>query len=226
MKKISILVFALIFGAFTSANADKGINIGISAATGIFETEGHETEDGEILPNESGMAVAAWGSIFIEKTLGDRFRIGLDYVPMALESETAERKTNEKTVGTSNTAVDVTNTIQADFEDFTTLYAAINLTEDLYIKAGIVQVDVTTNEKLGTGGIYNNTELDGTMVGAGYQKDLDNGVFLRAEGSYVTFDGTTLTNQFTNITSGQTAGTVVVDDLNGLQGRISIGKSF
>lgn len=226
MKKISILVFALIFGAFTSANAEKGINIGISAVGGVFETEGHETEDGEKSQNESGMAVAAWGSIFIEKTLGDRFRLGLDYVPMALESETAERKTTENTVGTSATAVAVTNTIQADFEDYTTLYAAINLTENFYIKAGLTQVDVVTNEKLGTGGKYNNTQLDGTMVGAGYQKDLDNGVFVRAEGSYVTFGGTTLTNQFTNITSGQTANTVVVDDLNGAQARISIGKSF
>jgi hypothetical protein len=27
---------------------------------------------------------AGWGSIFIEKTLGDRFAIGVDYVPSSL----------------------------------------------------------------------------------------------------------------------------------------------
>ena len=28
-----------------------------------------------------------WASVFIEKTLGDRLAIGVDYVPSALESE-------------------------------------------------------------------------------------------------------------------------------------------
>jgi hypothetical protein len=34
------------------------------------------------------MAVFGYGSIFIEKTLGQYLTIGIDYVPSALESET------------------------------------------------------------------------------------------------------------------------------------------
>jgi hypothetical protein len=36
-----------------------------------------------------------------------------------------------------------------------------------------------------------NVELDGTMFGVGYHNALDNGVFFRFEGNYMTFDGAT-----------------------------------
>ena len=46
----------------------------------------------------------------------------------------------------------------------------LNVNENLYIKGGVASVDVITNENLGTGGAYGNTNLDATMFGFGYNK--------------------------------------------------------
>ena len=113
-----------------------------------------------------------------------------------------------------------TNTVQVDFEDLTTVYAMFNLTDNIYAKAGIMTVDVVTNETLGTGGAYGNTDLDGTMLAVGYARDLNNGAFLRLEGSYMEFDGVSLTNQNDSTKS------VKVDGIEGYGARLSVGKSF
>jgi hypothetical protein len=89
-------------------------------------------------------------------------------------------------------AGNVTQNVQVDFEDLTTYYVNLNLNENFYLKAGIAKVDVITNETLGTGSTYGNADLDGTVFGAGYNKNFDNGLFVRAEGTYQEFDGVTI----------------------------------
>ena len=155
-------------------------------------------------------------SIFIEKELGP-LTIGVDYVPDALETETAEQTTTDKT--TSATAASVTNTVQVDFEDLTTVYAALNLGESgAYVKAGHVMVDINTNESLGTGSTYGNTDITGVALGVGYSNDFGNGMFIRAEGTYMEFDGTSLTFLLDLKR--------LLDNLDGVTGKISVGKSF
>ena len=96
----------------------------------------------------------------------------------------------------------------------------INLTDNVYAKAGIMTVDVVTNETLATGGAYGNTELDGTMIAVGYARDLDNGAFLRLEGTFMEFDGVELTN------TADSTKSVKVDGIDGYGAKLSIGKSF
>jgi hypothetical protein len=96
----------------------------------------------------------------------------------------------------------------------------ININENVYLKAGYMQVDVQTNETLGTGSSYGNTKLDGTMFALGYSRDLDNGAFVRFEGSIMELDGATLTSTV------DTKKSVSVDGIEGLGAKLSIGKSF
>ena len=77
-------------------------------------------------------------------------------------------------------------------------------------------VELKTDETLGTGSSYGNTSLDGTVYGVGYQKDLD-AMFVRVEGTYMDFDGVTLTAN---------DNTIHLKSLDGLTGKLSIGKSF
>ncbi len=112
------------------------------------------------------------------------------------------------------------NKVQVDFENLMTLYGTIALNENVYVKAGYMQVDVTTNETLATGGKYGNTELDGYVLGLGYNRNLDNSAFVRLEANYMEFDGATLTN------SADTAKSVTADGISGYGAKISIGKSF
>jgi hypothetical protein len=95
------------------------------------------------------------------------------------------------------------------------------LTDNLYVKAGVTTVDVITNENLGTGASYANAELDGTMFGIGYHNALDNGVFFRFEGNYMTFDGATVTATGTDADNK-----IELRNLDGVSGKISFGKTF
>ena len=95
------------------------------------------------------------------------------------------------------------------------------LNDNLYVKAGVVTVDVITNEDMGTGASYANAELDGSMFGIGYHNVLDNGVFVRIEGTILDFDGATVASTGTASTSS-----ITLDSLNGVTGKLSVGKSF
>jgi len=156
-------------------------------------------------------------SVFAEKTLGSRLAVGVEYVPTGIESETSDKPRTDMTAG-SNSEPSVSQKIKVDFEDLTTVYVRLNLTDSLYVKAGATSVDIITNETLGTGSTYGNTSTDGQTIGVGYHNDMDNGMFLRAEANYMNLDGVKMTGSNSHI--------IEVTDMHGATGSISIGKSF
>ena len=228
MKKLSILIL-MVFGYFSNAVAIEGLNLGASLLYGGFEVDGGKEEfkgqhvgvlsPGDVSKSTAGQDEAegafALGSIFAEYEVNDVIAFGIDYVPHSMETETAENTLNE-------TGSDVKNTVQVDFEDLTTAYVLISPPDamGLYLKAGMMQVDVITNEKLATGGKYGNTDLDGSMFGVGYVYAADNGAFVRIEGNYLSFDSQEITNTKNSDVK------VKLKNLDGLAGKISIGKSF
>ena len=230
MKKLTILI-VMIFGYFTNANAFDGVqgfNLGVSLSAGVFDVDGAKEEfkgahvgsasPGDILKNASeddAEGLYAIGSIFAEVKVSDEVAFGLDYVPHSLETETTENAQRE--LGTAQN-----NTVQVDFENLATLYATVQVPalDGLYAKVGYVQVDVVTNEVLGTGGAYGDTELDGFTVGIGYQRDVQNDTFVRVEANYMELDGATLVNQNDSTKS------VTADGITGYGARLSVGKSF
>ena len=221
MKK---LLLSVVFSVFyvTSASADLGVNVGVSGNAGIFAASASEitTDAGGNNQNGSEHGSAGWASIFIEKSFGERLIVGVDYVPMALETDTTETAKSDKRTDGSDAVTNSTNKIQIDFEDLTTVYVGAMLTENFYVKAGLMHVDVITNESLGTGGAYGNVELDGSMFGMGYHASNDNGTFFRFEGNYLSFDGN-------SVTSGTHAGTSIkLKNLDGVTGKVSVGKTF
>lgn len=231
MKKI-LLATLLSLGLITSAGA-IGANIGVSLSVGNLEadnasenfTGAHSSSasPGDVKKQASadGDEVEgqfAQGSIFIEASLGDRFSIGLDYVPQDIESETTENITN--IANGKEVAAQATNTVQVDFTDLYTVYAKINLNENVYFKLGHVQVDVITNEALATGGGYGNGDLTGTTVALGYQHNFNSNMFARVEGFQTEMDGITLTNT-TDSTKSVSADGV---DLMGMT--LSLGVGF
>jgi hypothetical protein len=224
MKKIILALISCIYLLTNSAFAEIGLNVGISGNAGLFTATGKEVDSStgqtpaSETHNDSEHGEAAWGSIFIEKTIGSRFLVGVDYVPSSLETETTESVRHDMTDSATQTAKE--NKIQIDFEDLTTFYLALNVTENAYIKAGIAKVDVITNENLATGSSYGNTDLDGTVYAIGYNKDFDNSMFIRVEGSYMNFDGASLTS------TTNSDNKVTLKNLDGMSGKISIGKSF
>ena len=223
MKKLLLSVVLSVLYV-TSASADLGVNVGVSGNAGLFAASASEqfstTDTTQTNQNGSEHGSAGWASVFIEKSIGDKLMVGLDYVPAALETDTTETAKSDKRTASSDAVTASTNKIQIDFEDLTTLYVGAMLTENFYVKAGIMHVDVITNESLGTGSTYGNVELDGSMFGMGYHASNDNGTFFRFEGNYLTFDGN-------SVTSGTDSGkTIKLKNLDGISGKVSIGKTF
>ena len=214
MKKI---LLSLIFSSFLILPAfSLGINIGVSGTAAVFHATGEENENNE-KTKEDATAVASYGSIFVEKTLGDRLAIGVDYVPATLSSETANNDRLDKTA--TATAASVVNSIKVDFEDLTTVYLTLSLTDSLYVKAGVIEVDVVTKESLGTGSTYGDTSMDGSTFGIGYNSAFGNGAFVRLEGSYMDFGSA-------SVTASNGDNKVSMNQLEGASAKISIGKSF
>ena len=223
MKKLLLsVVFSVLY--VTSASADLGVNVGVSGNAGLFAASASEqrstTDTTQTNLNGSEHGSAGWASIFVEKSIGDRLMLGIDYVPAALETDTTETAKSDKRTASSDAISASTNKIQIDFEDLTTVYLGAMLTENFYAKVGLMHVDVITNESLGTGGAYGNVELDGTLFGMGYHASNDNGTFFRFEGNYLQFDGATVTN------SNDTDKSIKLKNLDGVSGRITVGKSF
>jgi len=228
-KTILSIILMLVFSI--KANAEVGINAGISLAAGAFSVDGasenfkgaHSSSNaasGDVSKKsssegEDAEGLFAIGSLFLEKTLGDRFAIGVDYVPHSFESETTDN-----TQTTTTASATGRNTVQVDFEDLTTVYGTYSINDNVYVKAGYMQVDVITNENLGTGGAYGNTDLDGFTLALGYDRDLANGMFVRVEGNYMELDGVSLTN------TADSTKSVSVDGITGYGAKLSIGKSF
>ena len=140
---------------------------------------------------------------------------------MSMDSETTENVQKDNTsAGSEANGTSVTNTVQVDFQDLTTVYITASSDNGAYVKFGFMTVDVKTNENLGTGGAYGDTSLDGVIFGVGYNRNLDNGTFLRLEANMMDLDGTTLTNTVDSDKS------VKADGIEGYGARVSIGRSF
>ena len=222
MKKIIVTIISGLFLFSTYASAEVGVNIGVSGSMGIFGATAKETlssDSGARTGNtasDTEIAAVGYGSFFIEKEFG-MFSVGIDYVPTPFSSDTVETAKKDQQTEASDTVTAVENKVQVDLNDLTSVYVAMNVTENSYIKAGVTTVDVETNENMGTGAKYGNASLDGTLLGVGINNELDNGIFWRLEGVYINFDGTSLT-------SGDN--TITLKSLDGVNGTLSIGKSF
>ena len=232
MKKFLIATVVLL-SSITLANAEQ-FRIGASAMYGGFEVDGaSEIFSGDHSSNTTSTKVTkkssdekedaagafGLGSVFAEFAANDQLSIGVSYVPHSTDSEETENKQNMHTTLTGEDSVS-TNKVKVSFEDLVTVYALANLNENVYAKVGFLQVDLITEENLGTGGAYGNDTLDGYTIALGYNMDLADGMFVRAEAAYLEIDGTTLTN------TNDSTKSVSADGITGYGAAVSVGKSF
>ena len=137
MKKFLTIAAFMLF-AFSNAQAER-VKIGVTLKAGVFEVdEASEIFSGNHSSNTTSTTVTkkasdegdeavgefGYGSIFVEAAVNDKFSIGIDYVPTALESETTENVQINTGATTSNSDdTSSTNKVQVDFDDLTTIYS-------------------------------------------------------------------------------------------------------
>ena len=230
MKKI-ILAILMTFGIFTMVSADIGVKLGVSAQIGSMETSAKESNsDGVTATQTSQTEEALFGTagFFIEKDLAflpgpfARLSIGFDNIAHDLDLGTASNARVASLGAAGATVNNTVHSVNAKISGFETLYATVNITDWLYVKAGSVTVDVDTKFTGSTTSSYPTSHsLDGTVMGFGVEKSSDNGMFFRLEYNDYSIDGKSVAN-----TGTDSKFTATLNDVDGSTGRISIGKAF
>ena len=218
MKKLIIAISSAMLVATSAFGIDLRPSVGISGNMGVYAATGIEenyNEGGTAIDEttkEHGAFVAEYGSIFIELGLNDSISLGVDYVPQTIE--TPQNKSSE---GNGSTA----NTVEAHFEDLTTVYAKINVPlGGTYLKVGYTQAEVISKEIMSSGNSFGNDNTNGFTIGLGYDHEVADGFSVRAEITGSDFSDVQANN-------GQTNKVVVkAKDMIGARGTISLVKAF
>ena len=229
MKKIISIFTLYLLISFSHANSVE-FSLGASGTAGFFDMSGSETrsELGTKISetSKSDEAFIGYGSIFGEVHLPFNLRFGLNHVPYTLESETTQSTHSSKTTDQGGTGeADRAQNVQIDLKNITTAYMSIYNDMGLFLKAGVIAGDLITNESLATGSSYGNADLEGYVFGAGYERNLDNGLFIRAEMNYTDFEDVALTSTPSGSGDSHT-NTIDLNSVEGRTGSIFIGKSF
>ena len=215
MKKLIIAISTFVLFATNAMSIDLRPSFGVSgnlaayAATGIernFNEAGTAVDE---TTKEYGAFKESYPSIFVEVGLNDAVSLGVDYVPTTIKTPENVSNVNE---GNSNT-------VRAEIEQYTTIYAKVNIPlGGLYAKVGYAMFDVTSIET--NANSYGDDSSNGYTLGLGYNHDVTDGFAIRAEVTASSFDNVEANNGQTNKTE------VEVEDMIGARGTISLVKSF
>ena len=263
MKKfLAVICFSFLSISFANAGI---LTLGVSGNAGLLDVTGKESisgvTGGDVIWGDTAAAARTaatataattqsksddlaigYLTLFGELGLFDTgLRLGLSYVPYALESETTENNRNDNcsnneshedanTLSDSdqNVCVQTTNKVGIDLEDLITMYVAYHHELDMpfissvFIKAGTIEADVITRDNLSSGSQYPNTSLSGDFVGLGFEKNLEEqGLFVRFEGAITQYDKIKLVNA-----NSENSNTIDITGMDGASATISIGKTF
>lgn len=224
MKKLLLAVFATMFATATFAQT---VNMGVSGTAFYYDASGTETVKSSGTTNDKDdSGVAPVGSIFIETELDTGAVVGIDFVPYSAEVGSASNaRTDTDTDDSADTAG--TNTVDVNFKNHVTLYIEApipNAFEGAFLKLGVSNVTLETDESMATGSTYGDADIMGVTLGLGKKGDLQNGQgFYKVEGFYSAYEG----HEFESTADADSVkNKVKLDDWNAAGIKFSVGKSF
>jgi hypothetical protein len=89
-----------------------------------------------------------------------------------------------------------------------------------------MQATLITSENLATGSKYEDIDMTGLQVGAGYEGSLGDMAFWRAEGSYQMWDDLSSSGSESNETPNDTTKNKITAEVGSVTGTLSIGMKF
>ena len=232
MKKLTITVLTSIMLMTTAAFA-ASFQIGAKGSQAFLEASGTETttagsvtggaantntasvDNDFALPSvyaEFSLDSSIWGQEGNEITLGALYTFGDADVSdkLSQRSETAEDAAGSGSTGA------LTYKAQGSVENLMNYYVEVPLVGSLYVKAGLSQIDVITQESTNHHGSYGNDTLDGANYAIGF-KGLSGNLAWKV--SYETTDWDQLS--LTSTTSNKIVADLDIDEL-----AISLGYRF
>jgi hypothetical protein len=180
MKNLRITIATLMSVIFFNVNANADIGVGLAGSFINIEASGNETSDTTGSETDSSVNSASVdneafiGSIFAEYRMDNSFTIGYEHTPG--QADVSDKFKTRTDTETSVTDDDTTNEdsrefkANAEIENYDIIYAEYNVYNNIYLRAGLAQIDVNTLETASSnGGSYGNASLDGFNYGIGYK---------------------------------------------------------
>ena len=209
----------------TGANSVE-FKAGVSANGMAAYANAKETikDSGYRTTNEEALLATSFASVFAEISSDDMMGlgIGVSYAPEVVDLE-KETRTIQNTSGDSgNDTGD--QIIDGKVNDLVSIYATMPIGEGAYLKAGYIQATLVTSENLATGSKYEDIDLTGMQVGAGYEGELGDNAFWRAEGSYQMWEDISTSGSESGGTTGSK--NKITAELGSVMGSLSVGMKF
>lgn len=221
-KLITILALMIASLGFSAANAGQ-FGIGVSGSIASIDASGTESDkDGTTdssLRKASAGNNAMVGSIFAEYSFDNGFTIGVDHIPGEAD---VSNSTITRTDDSAESAQDGNRSANASIDNHITYYAELPIHAGLYIKAGMLEMDVTADETdtVTTAGSYGTVSIDGEMWGVGYKNSFGNNGFYKVEATKRTYDSITL-----NSTTSD-KGNKITADVDATLATFAVGFNF
>ena len=212
--------------------SDLTFTVGLTGGAGLYAADGEERENNgggttqDVNPHKAYMEIGT-AALFGEVTLMDRITLGVEYMPGGVETDISTDEKQDCQRGHINTstcynAADLgnvgINTVSAEFDNFRKIYVDVMIAGGMYVKGGFAEMDLNTKEDLRSGTTYGNTTMQGQIIGIGHRSTPVEGWIVKTEAIYENWDKVTLTDS-----NGVNQVSAKVD---GIQARLSIGKSF
>ena len=234
MKKITISFLSLFLVTLFTSNLSAGqVGVGVSGAFMNVSADGKETDldgsaDASVVTKSVDNDVFI-GGLYLDYTFGNEFVIGIEGTPGSADvNDGALTRTDTvlSVTGTATTtAVSRAFSANASVEDYFNVYFEYPI-GPVYVKAGMSQIDVITNEAVSENGAsYGNTSLDGFNVGLGYKTQLGP-LTTRLAYEYTDFESLSITSTGATTTTSGDGNHRVTGDLDTWAVKLSLGYQF
>jgi len=233
MKKINTILAAfsaLLMLSVTSANSlefKAGVSAnGMAAYANAKETlKGSGVKTGRTT-NEEAVLATSFASIFAEISSDEMMGLGLgvSYAPEVVDLP-KETRLIQESVEPVNTQDSGTQVVDAKINDLVSVYITLPVGGNgAYVKAGYIQATMVTEESLATGSKYEDIDMTGTQIGAGYEGSLGDMAFWRAEGSYQMWEDISAGGSESD--GDDTTKNKITAELGSVTGTLSVGMKF
>ena len=212
MKKLILTTLSIILLPIAAYSAET--RIGFSAALSFFTSDGTETTKSSGEKNSKEITEDALvPGLFVEKENDNGFTFGFEYNPG--EAELGSGTGSDDDIETSGA-----NQASAEVTGHMSFYGLIP-TGPGFVRLGVVHASVDTTETLATGTKYGNEDVNGLVIGYGFQRD-GAGNFVRVEGTYTIYEELTLNGSL----DSDSVRNKVEADIDAFALKFSVGKSF
>ena len=155
-------------------------------------------------------------AIFFEIANDRGLALGVDFTPADAELGSGTGDDDDAETSGANKA-------SAELTGHYTIYGLLPVgSAGAYLKAGVAHASIDTLETLATGTEYGNADVNGVLVGLGFNRESGNGGFFRMEGTYTDYEDVT----FNGSLDGDSVRNVIDADVDALAIRIAFGKAF